>query len=173
MDGKTWSVALDRGGELLYAGSAGGPFNQILLLDPERGKVRSSLELAPGISVTTIAVVHQREFHVAVALIGNDYHTSLRLYDEGLENLRWHRHFDGPVTAMSADLNGHSIAVGAGWGWDSHLLWLDASTGDILADYSVPARVNSLDLADGRQLAVALQDGSVAFMRYFSGGSSL
>ena len=159
--GPTWSVALAPDGEYLAVGSAGSGVNWLAVLDAETGALQYKRECdAP---VTAVAVLADGS---GVAALSPDEYDMARLtvYNATLTDVLWEQVFDGPATALASDSVEPLIAVGSGYEGTVRI-W-NAATGARLAAESLRGIVNGLSLVRGSFIAAAIQDGSIALLRY-------
>ncbi len=158
--GCNWSVSLTADGGTLYAGSASSGTNWLLALDAGSGMALHRRECEGA--VMAVAALAD---NAGVAVLTPDEYDAVRLiaYSADLDNVLWEHSFDGPA-ALIADANAPLLAVAAGY--DGRVSIVDASTGAVLASETLRVLVNGLSLAQGRFVAAATQDNSVALLRY-------
>lgn len=158
--GCNWSVCLTADGNILYAGSASSGTNWLLALDAGSGMAQYRRECAAAVmSVAALAD------NAGVAVLTPDEYGAVRLvaYSADLDAMLWEQSFDGPAV-LTADADVPLLAVGAGY--DGCVSIVDAATGAVLASETLRVLVNDLSMAQGRFVAAATQDNSVALLRY-------
>jgi len=159
--GTTWSVALAPDGEYTAVGSAGSGANWLAVLDTETGALRCKRECdAP---VTAVAALADGS---GVAALSPDEYDMARLtvYNAALTDVLWEQELEGPATALACDFIEPLIAVGSSY--EGIVQMWNAATGAQLASESLHGIVNGLSLVRGSFVAAAIQDGSIALLRY-------
>ncbi len=158
--GSNWSVSLTADGNTLYAGSASSGTNWLLALDAGSGMALHRRECDAAV----MAVAALANNAGVAALAPDEYGTTrLTAYSADLSKVLWEQGFDGPAT-LAADADAPLLAVGGGY--EGLISIVDAATGAVLASEALRVLVNSLSLAQGRFVAAATQDNSVALLRY-------
>jgi outer membrane protein assembly factor BamB len=158
--GSNWSVSLTADGATLYAGSASSGTNWLLALDAGSGMALHRRECDAAV----MAVAALADNAGVVALTPDEY-GAVRLvaYSDDLGDVLWEQSFDGPAV-LTADAAAPILAVGAGY--DGCVSIVDAATGAVLAAEPLRVLINGLSLVQGRFIAAATQDNSVALLRY-------
>jgi WD40 repeat protein len=162
VDGSVWSVALERDGSTLYAGSAGPDFPTLATFDTHGGTLRAALRF--DARVTAIAALPQQA-GVVIVQADDAYSGRIAAYSSNLRTLLWEHACDEPITALATDPE--QPVVSAAIGYEGQIALYDAATGSKLAD-QVPLKtiVNGLAISRGRTVAAATQDGHLALLRY-------
>ncbi|MBN2006334.1 MAG: PQQ-binding-like beta-propeller repeat protein [Anaerolineae bacterium] len=158
--GCNWSVSLTADGNTLYAGSASSGTNWLLALDAGSGMALHRREC--DAAVMAVAALAD---NAGVAALAPDEYGAVRLiaYSADLDNVLWEQTFDGPAT-LAADANAPLLVVSGGY--EGLVSIVDAATGAVLASQALHVVVNDLSLVQGRFVAAATQDNSVALLRY-------
>ena len=169
-EGRVWSVAIDKMGKTVYAGSSKTDMrNELAAFDVRKGAMRDGRRYVDG-RITKLVVLQpgkgeDRDGDVAVVLTDEYGESRLLVYDSHLQSLIWERDFEDAITAIAADSEHSTLVVSVGY--DGRLHMLDINTGESAAPVlPLNTLVNDLAIQDGRYISAATENGHLVLLSY-------
>ncbi len=161
-DGKTWAVAFNSDGTVLYIGSSGTERSLLAALDPNSGRPKAGKRLWQRVTrlaalpaPLAVAAVLNTNGESRVSAFAADLAEPVWTHELGLGE---------SATALAADHGANLVAYGTNSG---AVAVLDGRTGELLArNDGLRSTVLSLAISAGRYLAAGIQEQRVAYLEY-------